>query len=717
MSSPQSFKTVDAPDLQRPVAPINFAQGLEEFYKSRAMNAFAGGIPKKDDGSPDFQAILAKTFQAGGVPAVQGLLPYLYMTGQVNSGATQGATNTINTGGESAGAGAPAGGAGGSASQQPPGAGAAAGPDPNDPQNAGYFEHFKGGIAQAETGGERDPYNSVISTGTGHKVYGKFQVYDDNIPQWTQEALGRRMTPKEFLADPKAQEAVAHAKLGEYVQKYGYAGAARAWIAGEAGMNNPRAADKFGSTPTGYAAKVLRYASASRAAAGATAQAPPVAASASAAASASDAAGSRPAITGGQPSPSTTRQQVSTGTATQPGMAAPQTAGAEGRSIPTTGKIETAQQQQTTPPPPRQPLPPNQTTTPPQPVAHQPLPPIDMATNDPTIASLKQKQNNLIGAMNELAQQQGLMHFNDTKIANGKIQIENIQKAIESKSATLNKPYEKENEARAAGFANARTYQQFQDADKKAIEESAKQQGSINGAANAIGLDLLPHIQNGKALLNAPGLMTGYGAETVLEFNRAKQYFGDRNAAVQQEAFQKTTNAMQLGAVQMQKFLAGMGGQQSSRIFAHQIDMVQKSSASLGNTIAGNRFLMTGAERMANSILHVQQMATDYLDQAKGGKPFLDQNFNQQVADYLRTNPLMTEQEAKDPSKFLSAPEIPKGLKGDALIKWMHDMHVKEGDPVRASNFDQISPEQRERGGYIKALKLTVPVKTYGANP
>jgi hypothetical protein len=122
------------------------------------------------------------------------------------------------------------------------------------------FDRFVNGIAHNETGGERNPYGSVVSTGTGHRVFGKYQVYDENIPKWTQEALGHPLTPQQFLASPEAQEATARYKLGEYVDKYGYHGAARAWLAGEGGMNNPQARDKFGSDPYGYATKALAHA-------------------------------------------------------------------------------------------------------------------------------------------------------------------------------------------------------------------------------------------------------------------------------------------------------------------------------------------------------------------------------------------------------------------------------------------------------------------------
>ena len=60
------------------------------------------------------------------------------------------------------------------------------------------------------------------------------------------------MTPQQFLANPQAQDAVFKAKFGQYVNKYGPEGAARAWFAGEGGMNNPNAKDVNGTTVAQY---------------------------------------------------------------------------------------------------------------------------------------------------------------------------------------------------------------------------------------------------------------------------------------------------------------------------------------------------------------------------------------------------------------------------------------------------------------------------------
>lgn len=92
----------------------------------------------------------------------------------------------------------------------------------------------------------------------GDRAYGKFQVMGANIPAWTKEALGTPMTPDQFLADPKAQDAVFQYKFGQYVDKYGPEGAAKAWFAGEKGMNNPNAKDVLGTSVAEYGSKFMK---------------------------------------------------------------------------------------------------------------------------------------------------------------------------------------------------------------------------------------------------------------------------------------------------------------------------------------------------------------------------------------------------------------------------------------------------------------------------
>jgi hypothetical protein len=115
---------------------------------------------------------------------------------------------------------------------------------------------YAGAISSIESGSPEGRYDLMgPATRTGDRAHGRYQVMGQNIGPWTKEALGRELTPQEFLANPEAQDAVFNTKFGKYVEKYGPEGAAKAWFAGEKGMNNPNAKDVLGTTVSSYADK------------------------------------------------------------------------------------------------------------------------------------------------------------------------------------------------------------------------------------------------------------------------------------------------------------------------------------------------------------------------------------------------------------------------------------------------------------------------------
>lgn len=148
-----------------------------------------------------------------------------------------------------------------SADAAPPPANSAATPSPSfvssnpQPTTSGptASQDYGKVIAGIESGGKYDAIGPV--TKTGDRAYGRYQVMGANIPSWTKEAIGVEMTPQQFAASPEAQDAVFKKKFGSYVDKYGPEGAARAWFAGEGGMNNPNAKDILGTTVSSYADK------------------------------------------------------------------------------------------------------------------------------------------------------------------------------------------------------------------------------------------------------------------------------------------------------------------------------------------------------------------------------------------------------------------------------------------------------------------------------
>lgn len=107
-------------------------------------------------------------------------------------------------------------------------------------------------ISRIESGGN---YGAVgPETGKG-RALGKYQVMSFNVGPWTREALGTEMTPGQFLQSPEAQDAVFKYKFGQYEKKHGPEGAARAWFAGEGGMNDMGRRDVLGTSVADYSRK------------------------------------------------------------------------------------------------------------------------------------------------------------------------------------------------------------------------------------------------------------------------------------------------------------------------------------------------------------------------------------------------------------------------------------------------------------------------------
>lgn len=114
---------------------------------------------------------------------------------------------------------------------------------------------YRDAIASIESEGSGGYKALGPKTKTGDRAYGRYQVMGANIPEWTKAALGKAMTPEEFLADPKAQDAVFDHRFGGYVKKYGPEKAARAWFGGPGAINKPGAKDVLGTSIAGYEQK------------------------------------------------------------------------------------------------------------------------------------------------------------------------------------------------------------------------------------------------------------------------------------------------------------------------------------------------------------------------------------------------------------------------------------------------------------------------------
>lgn len=114
---------------------------------------------------------------------------------------------------------------------------------------------YANAIKAIESSGRYDILGDVVPK-TGDRAYGAYQVMGNNVGPWTQEVLGRRMSPQEFLRDPAAQDRVFQTKFQQFIEQYGSPqDAASVWFTGEPLSRGSGKADQHGTTGRGYVAQ------------------------------------------------------------------------------------------------------------------------------------------------------------------------------------------------------------------------------------------------------------------------------------------------------------------------------------------------------------------------------------------------------------------------------------------------------------------------------
>lgn len=117
------------------------------------------------------------------------------------------------------------------------------------------LDNFIRAIAKRESGGRY----GAVNRDSG--ALGKYQIMPGNIPQWSQQALGRRISAQTFLNSPALQEKIAQYHLGKYYRQYGAQGAAVAWYAGPGTAKKYlRAGGRGYNAPQGKYSSISAYA-------------------------------------------------------------------------------------------------------------------------------------------------------------------------------------------------------------------------------------------------------------------------------------------------------------------------------------------------------------------------------------------------------------------------------------------------------------------------
>lgn len=115
------------------------------------------------------------------------------------------------------------------------------------------LQQARDAVASVESAGSGDYKAIGPRTRSGDRAYGRYQVMGRNIPIWTQQTLGRSMTPQEFLANPEAQDAVFDQVFGGFVKQFGnIEDAASVWFSGKPLAEAGGRRDILGTTPEQY---------------------------------------------------------------------------------------------------------------------------------------------------------------------------------------------------------------------------------------------------------------------------------------------------------------------------------------------------------------------------------------------------------------------------------------------------------------------------------
>lgn len=113
---------------------------------------------------------------------------------------------------------------------------------------------YQQAISKIESGSYAGNYSALGPlTSSGDRAYGRYQVMGNNVPSWSEQHYGTRLTPEQFQANPAAQDAVFNGQFGGYVSQYGPTGAANKWLTGSATPTGR--ADINGTTDSVYTQK------------------------------------------------------------------------------------------------------------------------------------------------------------------------------------------------------------------------------------------------------------------------------------------------------------------------------------------------------------------------------------------------------------------------------------------------------------------------------
>jgi hypothetical protein len=209
--------------------------------------------------------------------------------------------------------------------------------------------------------------------------------------------------------------------------------------------------------------------------------------------------------------------------------------------------------------------------------------------------------------------------------------------------------------AAASGLATPVDMKKVEKRNDTDVTEYSKLYTGLSSAGTT-SAQMLPNIQLAKGLINDPQFYSGSAEALNLGYKRFLSSVGiEPGASLPQEAFRKVMASTILHQVDDMKAAATEMGSSSSRIFASQIELMEKAAQNPDNTVEANKFLTELSERAANRNMQIANMAADYKIKHGG----LDAQFEKNMREWLVKNPMFTEAELKNTKTIGQTPKPP----------------------------------------------------------
>lgn len=114
---------------------------------------------------------------------------------------------------------------------------------PNLPGGTGGTGGATGSLAKLMSAiKQQESNNNYGAVNKDSGAAGAYQIMPFNLSfgggSWDKQALGRSVSQSEYMSNPGIQDAIAKWQLGNYLKKYGAAGAAVAWYGGPGSVKN-----------------------------------------------------------------------------------------------------------------------------------------------------------------------------------------------------------------------------------------------------------------------------------------------------------------------------------------------------------------------------------------------------------------------------------------------------------------------------------------------